>query len=349
MYVINADSADSALDQGMDLLLRKGVARDSRNGPVLEVPTPVTTVYSNPRNRVLFNGYRNKNHAFELMESLWILAGCFDVARLSDFNSNMANYSDGGYSFHGAYGYRMRYTQDVDQIQKVVYMLKEDPATRRAVISIWDTKLDLATDSKDIPCNDMIFFKIRDGALHITVANRSNDIIWGTYGTNIVQFSMLQEYVAAHIGVNVGTYAQVSDSFHAYINAPAYQRLIVNTRYSSDNWDWYERVMTVPHAYPMVNVRRGETPSMFDDDLQRFVRMWQLTHIVHEETGDLELPEYRNNNPYKTHFFQRIVLPMFCAFLTRDEKLLQYMPTDSDWRMGAEVWFRHRETLRGVT
>ena len=50
----------------------------------------------------------------------------------------------------------------------------------------------------------------------MTVSNRSNDIIWGTFGANAVHMSMLHEYVASALMLHVGKYTQISDSFHAY-------------------------------------------------------------------------------------------------------------------------------------
>ena len=50
----------------------------------------------------------------------------------------------------------------------------------------------------------------------MTVCCRSNDVLYGCYGSNVVQFSTLLEYLAARIGLPVGHYYQVSDSFHAY-------------------------------------------------------------------------------------------------------------------------------------
>jgi hypothetical protein len=57
--------------------------------------------------------------------------------------------------------------------------------------------------------------------LNITVTNRSNDAVWGCYGANAVQFSVLQEYLAARLGVRVGVYRQVSDSLHVYVEGEA--------------------------------------------------------------------------------------------------------------------------------
>jgi hypothetical protein len=38
-----------------------------------------------------------------------------------------------------------------------------------------------------------------------------------------VQFSILQEYIAAMLGVGMGPYTQVSDSFHIYTNVPKFE------------------------------------------------------------------------------------------------------------------------------
>jgi hypothetical protein len=52
--------------------------------------------------------------------------------------------------------------------------------------------------------------------LDLTVCCRSNDAIWGAHGANAVHFSVLQEYLAARIGVGVGTMYQWSNNYHAY-------------------------------------------------------------------------------------------------------------------------------------
>src|SRR5690606_9539658 len=93
------------------------IRRSSRNGPVLEHRGPVATVYEKPRERVMLNATRDANPFFHLMEALWMLAGRRDVAWINQFNSNIANYSDDGVVFHGAYGHRWRHYFGKDQIQ----------------------------------------------------------------------------------------------------------------------------------------------------------------------------------------------------------------------------------------
>lgn len=215
MFLIGARNVNDALAQGLRYLNEHGVREESRNGEVLVSPCPVTTMYALPENRVLFSPIRDANPFFHLMESLWMLAGRSDVAWPVFFNKGFSNYSDDGVVLNGAYGYRWRRHFGHDQLFDIVKMLKDDPTSRRAVLQMWDAQ-DLVTASRDLPCNTVIYFRVREGCLDMTVSNRSNDIYWGAYGANAVHMSILQEFMAAAIGVKMGFYYQVSNNYHCY-------------------------------------------------------------------------------------------------------------------------------------
>lgn len=227
----------------------------SRNGPVLYVPEPVTLTYTHPWERVLFNRARDCNPFFHLYEAIWMLAGRNDVAPIDYFNSQMKQYSDDGQTFNGAYGYRWRHTSyyyfdepakqyrynECDQLNLLVEHLKNDPDSRRAVLQMWDVGRDLTRieTSKDVCCNLCAMFSIReetarlygkeenprevsghevkDRYLDMTVVNRSNDTILGMLGANAVHFSVLQEYLAACLGIRVGVYNQITNNMHVYL------------------------------------------------------------------------------------------------------------------------------------
>lgn len=77
--------------------------------------------------------------------------------------------------------------------------------------------------SRDVCCNLAVTFLIRDDGLSrpyldMTVFNRSNDMVWGTFGANAVHFSFLQEYMANALRCFVGNYHQVSSNLHIYQN-----------------------------------------------------------------------------------------------------------------------------------
>lgn len=218
-HLIQADNVSEALHTALNIASAKGQLIQTRNGPAYRIPGVVVTEYTNPMRRVLVNKERDANPFFHLMEAFWIIEGRRDVRFLTLFNKRMADYSDNKSWFHAAYGYRMRRHFKVDQIARAREKLAENKADRQVVLSIWDPNVD-NQKSLDIPCNDMLKFWVEDGALNLSVFNRSNDIIWGAYGANVVQFSVLLEYMAASLGLPVGTYYQVSNDLHVYTDTP---------------------------------------------------------------------------------------------------------------------------------
>lgn len=232
MDIVHASSVSEALNEALYKVQQVGIREDSRNGAVLVMPTPVTTVYYKPQNRVLFSPMRDANPFFHLFESLWMLGGRNDLLFPMLFNKRFREYSDDGSSIWGAYGWRWRKFFGYDQLEAIALELKRNPNSRRAVLSMWNaadldertgpnggssSDLFVAIDGgKDVPCNTHAYFDCRGGVLNMTVCNRSNDMLWGCYGANAVHFSILQEYMAAKIGVPMGVYRQVSNNLHLY-------------------------------------------------------------------------------------------------------------------------------------
>lgn len=320
MQIIQARNVNQALIVGLQVCMEYGVLRDSRNGPVRVFKTPITTLYENPTERVLFWAERDANPFFHLMESLWMLAGHNDVEFVTRFASNMANYSDDGVSFHGAYGYRWRMHFGFDQIEKIIELLKANADDRRIVLQMWDPKVDLGKDGKDFPCNTAAKFRIVDGQLDMTVENRSNDLIWGAYGANAVHFSMLQEYIAGAVGVRVGHYWQESTNSHVYTNIMDEKKDLL---LCNPNLDPYQ--LGIVRPFPIM----GDGKEAFDTDLDMFMTGCSVTG-------------------FKTSFFRRVVAPMYqahVAFKAKDYEKAQSLLDDcaaTDWQKAAKEWVARR-------
>lgn len=218
MLVIKGNNVNDAYTEALWTMKQNGVPRESRNGKVMSVGVPVATVYRNPKQRMLFDAKRNANPYFHVMESIWMLAGRRDLEFITKYAANMSDYSDDGTTLNGSYGYRWRNHFGTDQLKNLVKLLKKDPNSRRAVLAMWDPLEDSerVMTSKDVPCNTTVYFKVLGKSLHMTVCNRSNDIIWGCYGANAVHMSFMMEFVAQSLGLEVGTYTQISNDWHIY-------------------------------------------------------------------------------------------------------------------------------------
>lgn len=202
-------------------IMARGLRDESRAGVTREL-LHVGVTLTNPLHRETTNPERKGSLAAQIAETMWVLSGRNDVKWLSHYLPRAEDFSDDGKTWRGAYGKRIRgwdrrdNSEDfIDQLAWVINLLKTDPGTRRAVVSIFDPVTDQAS-GKDIPCNDLLDFKIRDGLLHLHVFIRSNDLIWGWSGINQFEWSVLQEIVAGMVGVRVGVLSFSISSLHIY-------------------------------------------------------------------------------------------------------------------------------------
>jgi hypothetical protein len=319
METITARNVNDAFPIGLMFLRETGIPRDSRNGPVIEYPDPVSIKYLEPTERVLFDRQRAINPFLHFFEPFWILAGQNDVAFLTNIVKNFKEYSDDGHTFYGAYGHRMMYPDD--QIREAVNILKRDPDSRRVVLQIRRPD-DMWYNGKDTPCNTAVACKIRDNKLNIHVFNRSNDYIWGMTGANMPQFSILQEYMAGKIGCGVGTYHQTTDSMHVYTE--------LNTKWNDCKWtsvlvnDPYDQGDV--HPYPLF--KDVIDVDSFDADLFGFFEEGQEKY-------------------FKTAFFRDVFFPMWETFAAHktNKNGLSIVDTilASDWQLVTKRWLESRE------
>jgi thymidylate synthase len=331
---LNYSNVNDAFTSIVEQFSSKGrfiAEQSSRNGPVFVCQEPVIVTYKYPKQRVLFNQTRDCNPFFHLYESLWMLSGRYDVAPLKYYNNRISDYSDDGESFNGAYGNRWRdakldtYGDEWgDQLEMLASHLRNNPDSRRAVLQMWNTTDDLAkiNTSKDVCCNLSVCFSIREEKyLDMTVFNRSNDLIWGMLGANVVHFSFLQEYMAAKIGVEVGVYNQITNNLHVYKN----------------NWkpkEWLEDKQT-PKEYPNM-VRLVTHAERFEEELSKFV----IEHSMHKRFYKTQWSE---------RFFDMTAGPMLMAFHMHKrreyDKSLRWCDkiASDDWRIVAIAWIQKRK------
>lgn len=276
MKSIVVQNVNHALHEGFWHLKIEGKKAESRNGPVIVSPTPVVTTYAYPMERVLFQPERDANPVFHLMEAIWMLAGRNGLAFLEPFNSGFKRYAEDDGGVHGAYGWRWRggSITHKDQILYVIDLLRRDNDTRRAVIQMWDADMDLGENKRDLPCNTTIYFNVEPrGALDMTVCCRSNDILWGAYGANAVHMSILHEVVARGAGLDIGTYYQFSNNYHAYTDLPLVAKFL---DVPPDVYDPYSEA--VPNRVFPLPLFEHDNAQVFLEDCEAFCRYDRVEH-----------------------------------------------------------------------
>jgi len=180
----------------------------SPRGMQIKETTGIVARLTNPKKCLITLKDRKLNYAFAAIEKLQYLSGNTDVDGLVYYNEGFKNYANDYGIFDGAYPERLAYWY-----RHVYELLKADPDTRQAVMSIYGTQD--RHKSKDIPCTVMFQFMIRNGKLNMISYMRSNDVLWGfPYDTN--GFCFVQQALAAMLGVEVGYYELHAGSLHIY-------------------------------------------------------------------------------------------------------------------------------------
>lgn len=169
-----------------------------------------------PCERCLFLPSRLNDPFAALAETLWVLAGRNDVRWLELYLPRASSFSDDGKVWRAGYGPRLRrWNSGIDQLKSTRDLIARERSTRRAAMSLFDPATDF-TQSKDIPCNNWLHWLVRDDKLHLNVALRSNDIMWGFSGVNCFEWSVLHELMARWCDVEVGEALYLASSFHLY-------------------------------------------------------------------------------------------------------------------------------------
>lgn len=125
---------------------------------------------------------RKLGYRFMAAEAAWILSGDDRVETIKPYSKDIANYSDDGETFFGAYGPKIR-----QQLDYVVDTLAKDQDSRQAIINIWREN---PPATKDVPCTISAQWLIRDGMLHCLDTMRSSDI-WLGHPYDMFNFSIL--------------------------------------------------------------------------------------------------------------------------------------------------------------
>ena len=151
------------------------------------------------------------NHA--VTELLWILQGRTDIAYL---NNHGVTYWDADYKRSGrtdgtlgpVYGHQLRNFNGVDQLEKILKQIKQEPSSRRIMASLWNPN-DL-DDMALPPCHYGFQIYINNGKLDLLWTQRSADVFLGLpydfamYGLLLLMLAKGSNYRPGRLTASLG-------------------------------------------------------------------------------------------------------------------------------------------------
>ena len=170
-----------------------------------------------PRANAILNSTVKRNWSIEYAEAewQWYLSGDRNITRLGKLYGKVPaiwkRMADAHGNVNSNYGWQWERTSQLDI---VIQMLKDNPETRQAAISIYDGK-EISDYTYDTPCTYAVQFTILNNKLNMSVVMRSNDL-WYGFCNDQYQFSNLQKLVAYETEYDVGTYYHFAHNLHLY-------------------------------------------------------------------------------------------------------------------------------------
>ena len=204
----------------LDRILKEGVRKDDRTG------TGTLSIFGTQSRYNLDDGFplltTKKLHLKSIIyELLWFLRGDTNVRWLQEHGVSIWNeWADENGELGPVYGHQWRAWPDqqgrpIDQISQVVEQLKNNPDSRRMIVSAWNVaevnRMALP------PCHTIFQFYVANGRLSLQLYQRSADTFLGV-PFNIASYALLLQMMAQVTGLQAGDFIHTTGDTHLYLN-----------------------------------------------------------------------------------------------------------------------------------
>lgn len=204
----------------LEKVMSEGITRDDRTG------TGTKSIFGYQMRFDLSKGFplltTKKLHLRSIIhELLWFLSGDTNISYLKENGVSIwDDWADENGDLGPVYGYQWRSWQtpdrrQIDQIKNLVEQLKNNPDSRRHIITAWNP-----ADVDDMalpPCHCLFQFYIADGKLSCQLYQRSADIFLGV-PFNIASYALLTMMLAQVLELEPGDFVHTLGDAHLYLN-----------------------------------------------------------------------------------------------------------------------------------
>ncbi len=174
-----------------------------------------------------------------------------------------------------------------DTLARAIALLREDPESRRAYVSLWDTGHDLGgwpgTTEGSTPCLTTVWFRRTAEGLSLSATYRSHNLL-SAWLQNVYGLMAVQRHVAEALGMPVGPLTVVSHSLGADPRSPRY----ATARHFTDRWDRDEDLDRTTGRHPLREDPHGYFVVTVDEQAGEIVAEHRLEGLL--------LKEYRSSS-----------------------------------------------------
>jgi thymidylate synthase len=193
-------------------------------------------------------------------ELLWFLKGSSNIRWLQENNVHIWDeWADEKGDLGPVYGVQWRSwpaptpedpERTIDQITKVIDLIKMNPDSRRMIVSAWNPA---EVDEMALPpCHSLFQFYVADGRLSCQLYQRSADMFLGV-PFNIASYALLTEMIAQQTGLELGEFVWTGGDCHLYDNHV--EQIL-------------EQLSRTPYPYPTMEIDKAS--SIFDYSYENF-------------------------------------------------------------------------------
>lgn len=201
-------------------VLDNGVKKEDRTG------TGTISIFGAQRRYNLSEGFpvvtTKKLHLRSIIhELLWFLKGDTNIKYLKDNKVTIWDeWADENGDLGPVYGYQWRNWpaadgKHVDQISQVVEQIKNNPDSRRLIVSAWN--VGEIENMALPPCHAFFQFYVAEGKLSCQLYQRSADLFLGV-PFNIASYALLVHMIAQVCDLEVGDFVHTLGDAHIYSN-----------------------------------------------------------------------------------------------------------------------------------
>ena len=191
-------------------------------------------------------------------ELLWFLKGDTNIKYLNDNGVTIWDeWADENGDLGPVYGYQWRSWpapngQTVDQIENVLNQIKNNPDSRRHIVTAWNPS---EVDNMALPpCHALFQFYVADGKLSCQLYQRSADYFLGV-PFNIASYALMVHMFAQQCNLEPGEFVWTGGDVHLYSNHIEQAR---------------EQLSREPYPLPTLTIKR-KPDSLFDYEYEDFV------------------------------------------------------------------------------